>query len=532
MTPGPEMAFRLRFTGNRVLPVERLYNSPRQSAPSPPGWNPAAFEGAVERLYKEEGLLAADAEVLEPVIDGDPGADASSIVQVVIREGEPWIIGRVALEGAEVLSGSGAETIDFRSGMRYQARVVAAAAEKLERHFRQAGFLEAQVAVDTTVDDAARRVDLHVRAQPGPRSILTGVIVEGADPEKPLVARAIQLTPGSTGSAPSRSAERGVRCPDSGVFRNVEIALEPAAESAAPADLSGPPPSESVDCPVVARVRVEERARYRFRYGFALNDEVVSADVRQQRLGFAADLENRNLFGSGAILGLSARIRRDQQVGRVNLGANRFFGLPLRSNLFLSAGERRGRLGGGSRHRRVRCDGGERRAAHFGCAGSSSCATVTASSGTTPSFGATRPTDPFDLTVKVARFTSSGLVDRRERSVQSGARAGSPRRRGSCRCRGWAPICGSSRTSRQSWRLRRRWSRTMVLASAARLGLARNFKGEVLIPSERFFAGGATSVRGYREDDLGARSVFDDAEGGSGAARPQRRGCGSRSIDG
>ena len=73
-------------------------------------------------------------------------------------------------------------------------------------------------------------------------------------------------------------------------------------------------------------------------YGFALNDEVVSADVRQQRLGFAADLENRNLFGSGAILGLSARIRRDQQVGRVNLGANRFFGLPLRSNLFLSRG--------------------------------------------------------------------------------------------------------------------------------------------------------------------------------------------------
>ena len=218
VTPGPEMAFRLRFTGNRVLPAERLYELAATVGTLTAWLDPAAFEGAVERLYKEEGLLAADAEVLEPVIDGDPGADASSIVQVVIREGEPWIIGRVALEGAEVLSGSGAETIDFRSGMRYQARVVAAAAEKLERHFRQAGFLEAQVAVDTTVDDAARRVDLHVRAQPGPRSILTGVIVEGADPEKPLVARAIQLTPGAPVSPVAIGRTRRALY-DSGVFR-------------------------------------------------------------------------------------------------------------------------------------------------------------------------------------------------------------------------------------------------------------------------------------------------------------------------
>ena len=41
----------------------------------------------------------------------------------------------------------------------------------------------------------------------------------------------------------------------------------------------------------------------------------------------------------------------------------------------------------------------------------------------------------------------------------------------------------------------------------ARLGRARrhclNFEGEELVPNERFFGGGATRVRGYREDDLG-----------------------------
>jgi outer membrane translocation and assembly module TamA len=56
--------------------------------------------------------------------------------------------------------------------------------------------------------------------------------------------------------------------------------------------------------------------------------------------------------------------------------------------------------------------------------------------------------------------------------------------------------------------------RGMMLASAVRVGLARTFEGQDLIPSERFFAGGATSVRGYREEDLGPRSSLDDAAGG------------------
>ena len=41
-----------------------------------------------------------------------------------------------------------------------------------------------------------------------------------------------------------------------------------------------------------------------------------------------------------------------------------------------------------------------------------------------------------------------------------------------------------------------------MLASAARLGIADGFDQEV-IESERFFAGGANSVRGYRNDSLG-----------------------------
>jgi outer membrane protein assembly complex protein YaeT len=503
VTPGPQMAFHLRFTGNEVIASARLHEVATSVGTLTAWLDPGAFEQAVERLYKEDGLLAADAEVLEPVIEGDPATDGTSVVRVVIREGEPWIIGRVALEGTAVLAGTeGPETIDFRSGMRYQARIVAAAAEKLERRFRQAGFLEAQVSVEPTVDDAARRVDLLVRAVPGPRSILTDVVVEGADPTKPVIARALQLTPGAPVSQMALGRTRR-SLNDTGVFRSVEIALEPAAGSAGQ--------SADGDRPVVARIRLEERPRYLFRYGFAYNDEVVTADERRQRLAFAADLQNRNLFGTGATAGLSARLSRDQQIGRLNLGASRFFGLPLRSNFFIS--RTREEFGSSEefpstsditelsfeqsyrlrRFLELRYGYGLGRNRTFLECNSPAC-------------------EPFDIRVRVARLTGGGIVDRRNNPFDPAG--------------GWftsatyelsRPGIGSDlsflKGFLQYFQFRPIGGRS-VLASAVRLGLARTYDDEVLIPSERFFGGGATSVRGYREDDLGPRSIFGDAEGG------------------
>jgi outer membrane protein insertion porin family len=122
-------------------------------------------------------------------------------------------------------------------------------------------------------------------------------------------------------------------------------------------------------------------------------------------------------------------------------------------------------------------------------------------------------TDPFDLTVTIARFTTSGLVDRRDDAFNP--------------ARGWfvastlelsTPGVGSDLRFLKDFTQHSYFvpiGKRLVLASGARLGLARTFGDEVLVPSERFFAGGATSVRGYREDDLGARSILDDAEGGS-----------------
>ena len=55
----------------------------------------AVFEESIERLYRNDGLLAAEVDVQEPEL-----RNGISTVRVVVREGEPYVVGRVDLQGA------------------------------------------------------------------------------------------------------------------------------------------------------------------------------------------------------------------------------------------------------------------------------------------------------------------------------------------------------------------------------------------------------------------------------------------------
>jgi outer membrane protein assembly factor BamA/autotransporter translocation and assembly factor TamB len=493
--PGPILTPRLEFEGNSEITTSRLTEASQSTGMLAAWLDPDFFTLVIEKLYREQGLLSAEVSVREPEI-----RDADSIVRVVIREGGPWKVRRVTLGGADVLEDGAAPGSQAPlAGSRYDPNVISAHIADLERRFRAAGFLDVRVVAETVLDEQERAADVHVLAAPGPRSVLSSVAVEGASPDNPLIARSVTLGVGMPVD-PAAVSDTRRRLYDTGVYRRVDIDLEPNGAAGEPAG----GPSEG-DRQVTARVHVEERQRWTFRYGFQLNDEVVAIDERTQRFGFSADMESRNVLGLGTTVGVSARLRRDQQIGRVFVGANRFFGLPLRSNLFLSRSREE-----------IGAD-----------------ALRTVSQVTEVSFeqtyrlrrfidlrygyglGHNRTTftgSDFDLSVRVARLTSSGIVDRRSDPFNP--------------ARGWfaaasletsRPGLGSDisflKTFQQYFHFIPVGSK-VVIASAARAGLARTFRDEDLIPSERFFAGGATSVRGYRNEDLGPRNVFNEAAGG------------------
>src|SRR5262249_4085863 len=257
---------------------------------------------------------------------------------------------------------------------------------------------------------------------------------------------------------------------------------------------------------VVARIRVEDRPRYTFRYGLAVNDDVTGPDERSRGIGLAADLETRNVLGSAATLGLSARLRRDQEVGRAYLSAPRSFGLPLQSTLFLSRSRQT-----------IGTDGPVADETDI-----SAQQTYRLRKLATISYGyglgriRTTLTDPtgasIDFTVRVSRLTGNAVIERRNDPFDPS--------------RGWfssanfelsRPGLGSDLSFVKSFIQQFQFvpiGHGIVIASAARMGLARTYRGETLIPSERFFAGGATSVRGYADEALGGRTVLGDAEGG------------------
>lgn len=432
----------------------------------------------------------------------------TSVVPIQVIEGKPFSIGDVVMTGLpRELEQQGREAVALvlAPGARYRPTDVAVGVDRLDTQLRGAAYRTASTEVETRIDEQAARVNVAVRVTPGPRSILQDVVVEGADETKPSIARSIKMTTGAP-LDPAGIRETRQRLYDLDVYRSVDIQVQPLTSDALPGAAS--PPG---DQPVMARITLEERPRYRVRYGLAVSDEEISADERDRRLGFAADLENRNVFGRALTAGVSLRWRRDQQVGRLTFGSQRFFGLPLRSTLFIErqretlnpegtfpvtsdvnsfSGEQAYRL---RRTIELRYGYGFER---------------------NHTFISTDSPDPFDLRVKVARLTTSGLVDRRDDAFNP--------------TRGWfassvlevsRPSLGSDLSFLKDFAQYSHFvgfGRGLVLATGARLGLARTIEDEVLIPSERFYAGGANTVRGYREDDLGARSVFDDAEGGEG----------------
>jgi outer membrane protein assembly factor BamA len=509
VTPGPVMPWRLEFGGNAKIPSSRLYEAARAVGTLTAWIDPASFEGAIERVYRDESLLAAEVDVPQPEVQ-----NGTSIVCVAVREGEPYTVGQVALRGAGGLPEAEVRAaLGVAPGGAYRPSALADGVDQIERRFRQAGFLEARVAADTKVSATAPRVDVDVLVQAGPRSMLRDVIVEGADAGKPLLARAITLSPGVPVD-PEKLGDTRRRLYDTGLYRSVEIDLQPLGSPAdAPTSTAVPttaskPDQPEGDRPVAARIRLEERAGYSVRYGLAFNDDVLGPDMREQRFGFAADLEKRNLFSPGTTAGFSARLRRDLQVGRFYVGSERFFGLPLRSNVFVSRS-------------RERPDSQDALAfvtdvtEIFGEQSYRLRKLVELRYGY--GFGQNRTrieSADVDVKFKVARLTSSALIDRRQNPFDPS--------------RGWfsaagfelsRPGLGSDISFLKGFLQYYQFvpiGPQTIIATAARVGLARTFEGQDLVPSERFFAGGATTVRGYREDDLGPRSQIGDNEAGGG----------------
>jgi outer membrane protein assembly factor BamA len=379
-----------------------------------------------------------------------------------------------------------------------------AARRRVQDVYGRLGFITASVEIESMPDPEDATVDVSFAVKEGSQQIVREVVAEGAERTREgVISGALRIDPGDPVNLAQWSLARR-RLYDTNVFRQVDIQpvpIEPTAEEKA-AGIQ----------PVRAIVRVMEYPVWRLRYGLQLNDERTTIDddeveARQQSLGVTADLRNQNLFGRAVTAGIAGRFERDRRSESIFMSNSTFFGLPLRSSGFIFDARQRFRVDneiesisdrrGFTLEQRWRAT--RRAEITYGYRFERNHTFDPTPSGAFP----------IDDVLNVAKLTVSAYIDRRDDPFQPS--------------RGWfssANLDQALEALGSDYRTSKLLVQQIYIHSFGRLVFAGRaqagveFSSSVLTPTERFFLGGATTVRGYGENTLGPLDPFDSPSGG------------------
>jgi outer membrane protein assembly factor BamA/autotransporter translocation and assembly factor TamB len=273
----------------------------------------------LEKYYREEGYLSADVE--EPRYEFQ-GATARAILRV--HEGPRFTISEVSVSGNQVLS---TDTLlgelPVRPGDPFLPRAAASALERLRELYWRRAYNDMHADHSLVLDRAAGRVTVNFDIEEGPQSVIADIRVAGnRKTSDRLVDEQLEIAAGQPLDLAVLGRSRR-NLYETGAFSLVDITREPqAADAEAPKALAasrGPAaapsngqPAPAADAgvkPVVVNVQVREVQPLQLRYGASYDTE--------RGLGGIADLSNHNSLGKARVLGLAARYDASLREGRL-----------------------------------------------------------------------------------------------------------------------------------------------------------------------------------------------------------------------
>lgn len=467
----------------------------RRSRTEDQAWrDPAAFQRALVDELRRRGHLTPDVTVTPPRIDG-----TAAVVQVVVRAGPVVTVRDVRFTGAaDVPSERLQQAAGLELGAPYDAVAVDRARERVTRVIRGEGFASARVEVNVEADADGRQVALAFTIDEGPRQVLGEIRVMGnRSIDLDVIIRTLDLEVGDPLGVDTWLQARS-RLFDTALFRRVDVTAEPLG-------------ADRGTQPMRLLVTVEEWPGLRLRYGLQVAEERPAGEVEGRDItpGFSADVTRRTLFGRAITVGAALEYERRERLARGFLNSPTLLGRRVESLLAVEQSheeipeasivtDRRGV----SWEQRVRIGRPVRLSYGYTYDRDHTFSTRVSDDPFNPTF---------DVTINIARLSGAAVFDTRDNPLETtrGLLVSSNLE--------YAPASLGSdirfvRYLAQTYYFRP--VRRMVLASAARVGLATALGGQSLIPSERFYAGGARTVRGVPENTLGPRDIFGDAAGG------------------
>ncbi len=467
---------------------------------------------AIWALYLTRGFPTAS--VPPPAVSLD---DSGRHAQVTFRieEGPQILFGRPHFEGHRLLT---AEELEFAAGVPkgapYSVSALDAATVRLRRFYDTSGYPDARVTVRPLqvapggtgrVEEPVFVITEGAHQRVGEVSTAGNVLTRDH-----VIRKALRIEP-------ARSLSRGgllagqTRLYGLGIFQSVSVEPEPPSE---PHETTGASPAQEETAPPPAdvrrdvRVSVRELAPLTQAFGLGYDSE--------ERLRGQYEISNRNIFGSGRYLGLQARASRLLQRGTLVYREKGIFG--GRFDVLGSAF--------GEDERRPAFDV-HTVGASIRISRKLTKATRTLYRYTLQDVNLSDASAVFDeSTLRLASVAASEIHDTRDAPFDplhghylSGETELFSRGVGSEAefVKMLAQIYGFKQIGRRTV-----WAQALRAGAAIPFGVSKKDPASTgdpvsgIPPSERFFAGGDTTVRGFSRDHLGPLDASGDPIGGEG----------------
>ena len=504
----------------------------------------AAVGAAIVELYRVSGFSRA---TVRPVVEVLPAESRAGVsyrpvnIRFDIVEGPRTVVGTVSVTGnAGVADARLRALLSLTPGRPFYRPLLAADRDALDRLYRNEGYLGAVVMFETAPRDGDQLLDLAWVIREGPRTLVDHILISGnVNTSSSLIRRELTLKPGEPlGAEAMLESQR--RLSALGLFRRVRIVELPRSGSPNRDVLVEVEEAPSTSVTEGGGIEVGRRPRANPAGGPAEERIEVAPS------GFF-DITRRNLWGKNRSISFFTRVAlrpRDPpadnpdptDTGGYGINEYRVLGTYREPRAFGTAGD--AQLTGF-------IEQGVRASFNFNRKGVRAeyarliRPTITATGRYT--FDYTKrfdeqiapedqlPIDRLFPQVRLSTFFAAILRDSRDDVLdpQRGTVLGID---GSLAARRLGSEVGFVKSFMQGYVYRRLPGRGYVLAAGARLGMAVGFAradaselvdeiARDLPASERFFAGGDTTVRGFALDRLGTTETLDQngfPQGGNG----------------
>ncbi len=448
----------------------------------------------LQSYYRERGYL--EATVKAPQVAYAAG---QATVRVPIAEGDRFHVSSVKFEGNTAMK---PEQLLAKSELKadepYQLPLRKVSLDQLRELYYAAGYHEAQV--EASLERKAAKVEVTYRITEGPKEVVEKIEISGNDATSDGLIRSQLAFKVGDALEPGKLTESRRNLYSTGAYSLVDLERVPAGDV-----------SSAGIKPMLLRAKVREVQPFDLRYGAYFDTD--------RGPGAVVDFTNRNSLGSARAIGGRLRYDSDFREGRVFFSQPLLRRFPLQSiasgfvNRSLLPSFITDRVGV-SVQQEVRFR--KRYLLNYGYR-----LERVHTYEKTPD-----PFLPFDVTLRVAPLTFTmnresrdDILDATKGSFLSHAFEWAPEALGSDVrfIRYYAqyfkyialgkateiPLSGGVKKPR------------LVYAGAARMGLARGLGGQDLVASERFFAGGGTTLRGFAQNTLGPQDFLSEPSGGN-----------------